>query len=868
MIGTQIGPLTITRQLGQGGMGAVYLARHMVLDKLFVIKILLPHWSHDQAMVQRFVNEARAASSIEHPSIIEIGDCGQTADGRWYIVMKYLDGGTLDVFMRSHGPIGMHLALQVLAPAADALQEAHDREIIHCDLKPENIYLTQKGSNPHHATVLDFGIARMSEERSGLHTAPGMIAGTLAYMAPEQILDRRKVDRRSDVYALAVILYQMVTGGWLPYQRSDAPDEFFELAPTAMYQRQKETPPIDPRQRGAQISDRFAHAILAALHFDPERRPSSMRAFFALLAPAVPGDSYQPSGVEIVTLYAPNLLKAGNLNETLRGPKPVANSAPDRYQLGPLLGKGGMAEVYLGTMTGAEGVERLVAIKRILPEFSTHAPFAEMFVREAKLVSRLNHVNIVTVIDFDRDAENRLRLVLELVEGVDLNTLLESGPIPHGVVIFLFHEILCGLGYAHNLPDASAGAGMLGLVHRDMSPHNVLLSWDGAVKVSDFGLAKSRDTSEASASIQLRGKVAFMSPEQINGHPLDGRSDLFAVGVMAWEILTGQRLFWHSDWSTTIANVLQRPIPAPSVVRPVPRVPRDLEAIVMRLLERNPAMRYATAGEVKEAFEACADASARGRSQLVSLLAERFPHARRAPRPEIKTTRPAPNQDSTRSMPAPRPASPSRPTPQQAHTPSPPQNLAPTPIVAPQPHPAPTSVSIAASEVVATGASPPAHRGRWFAVAIAAGLAGAAGGALVVGHVLRERTSAESATNATHPAGGESAPSTAELRRAAHSQPIADVPVLLDAGVTDAPMPIVASPQTAPRPTAISPTPTPTPAVTTAKPVAPRAASRPVSGESALVKEPARIPVPQKSRTERVLERPPNTHDVGDVGGD
>jgi serine/threonine protein kinase len=177
MIGTQIGQLTITRKLGEGGMGAVYLAQHHILETLWVVKVLLPKWSQDGTMVQRFINEAKAASSIAHASIIEVGDCGQLADGTWYIVMKYLDGGTLDRFLKSQGgPISMHLALQIVVPVADGLEAAHARDIIHCDLKPENIYLVHRGANPHHPVILDFGIARMSEEVSGLHTAPGMIA--------------------------------------------------------------------------------------------------------------------------------------------------------------------------------------------------------------------------------------------------------------------------------------------------------------------------------------------------------------------------------------------------------------------------------------------------------------------------------------------------------------------------------------------------------------------------------------------------------------------------------------------------------------------------------------------------------------------
>ena len=129
-------------------------------------------------------------------------------------------------------------------------------------------------------------------------------------------------------------------------------------------------------------------------------------------------------------------------------------------------------------------------------------------------------------------------------------------------MIFVISEVLRGLGYAHDLP---AGTDMRGIVHRDVSPHNVLLSWEGAVKVSDFGIAKARAASEATASVFIKGKPAYMSPEQANGQALDGRSDLFAVGVMLWEMLVGQRLFVGEDTRATLAAVLFGQIPRPRI---------------------------------------------------------------------------------------------------------------------------------------------------------------------------------------------------------------------------------------------------------------------------------------------------------------
>ena len=293
----------------------------------------------------------------------------------------------------------------------------------------------------------------------------------------------------------------------------------------------------------------------------------------------------------------------------------------EKYRLDTRLGGGGMAEVFLGSMVGAEGFSRRVAIKRVLPGFSDNPSFAQMFVAEAQISAQLQHPNIVSVFDFDRDGENRLFLVMELVEGRDLDALVSSGLLPIPLVIFLITEVLRGLGHAHDLP-VSTGT-LRGIIHRDVSPHNVLLSWDGAVKVSDFGIAKAREASAATASLLIKGKPAYMSPEQANGEALDGRSDLFAVGVMMWEMLLGRRLFVGEDTRSTLAAVLFGQVPRPRSLRG--DVPKDIERVVMKLLERDLPARYPTAEAAISDLLDCADAPKSGRELLMRTLAERFP---------------------------------------------------------------------------------------------------------------------------------------------------------------------------------------------------------------------------------------------------
>jgi serine/threonine protein kinase len=310
-----------------------------------------------------------------------------------------------------------------------------------------------------------------------------------------------------------------------------------------------------------------------------------------------------------------------------------------RYDIGERLGVGGMAEVFRGWQIGAEGFERPVAIKRVLPKLAQSDRYAWLVTHEADVLARMLHPNIVHVFDVVRDDDGQLLLVLEYVDGIDLGKLIASGPLPVSVIVFLVAEILSGLGYAHNLP--ANGSRVLGVVHRDLSPDNILLSWDGAVKLADFGIAKRRDATEVSLTPCAEGKPSYMSPEHQLGQPLDGRSDLFSVGVMLWEMLAHERLFAHGTRAVASSGASDRAVPRPSVFRPVPR---DVEIVVMKLLRRDRDRRYRTAEEAYDAIARCDDASLlRGRVELIELMAERFPEqaarrpTRRPPLPHTPT---------------------------------------------------------------------------------------------------------------------------------------------------------------------------------------------------------------------------------------
>jgi serine/threonine protein kinase len=621
MIGTHVGQYRLLELLGKGGRGRVFLAEHRLLGSRHAIKLLHPELSTRGELVQRFINEGRAASALQHPNIVQVRDVGQIEPGGpWYLVMDLLQGQTLRGVLTDHaGPLPPHRIARLVDDVLHALHAAHGRLIVHRDLKPDNIMVSSVDDPAlvEKATILDFGVARLGHGAE-LVTLAGAGIGTPRYMAPEQ-LRGSEIDHRADLWAIGAIAYEMATGGWSPYHDRAAPEG--DLTGAEILYRMMTQQPVDPRRRCARISEELAAVIGKALELDPANRYASARAFALALAAAVAAEGDQPSGMQILERRAKALSGIEDLTETLRSPPPAAIATPSiasRYEIGPRLGTGGMAEVFLAHALGAEGFSRPVALKRVAPGFSEQPAFASMFIGEARISARLVHPNIVQVFDFNRDETGRLFLVMEYVAGKDLASLAETGILPASVAIFIVIEVLRGLGHAHALPNAD---GTRGVVHRDVSPQNVMISWEGSVKVGDFGIARARDASGNVRSSVLKGKPSYMAPEQIEGLT-DARSDLFAVGVILHELLTGRRLF--SGLAKEIFGaILFREVVPPSRIRR--GVPGDVEAVALKLLAREREARYATAELAIEALSRCAAHPRDGRSELVRLLAERFP---------------------------------------------------------------------------------------------------------------------------------------------------------------------------------------------------------------------------------------------------
>jgi serine/threonine protein kinase len=271
------------------------------------------------------------------------------------------------------------------------------------------------------------------------------------------------------------------------------------------------------------------------------------------------------------------------------------SDSQQRYRVIERLESGGMAEVFRAESEGLQGFRKQVAIKRVLPHLSSKKKFISMFLDEARLSAQLSHSNCVQVFDIGV-GDAAFFIVMEFVDGANLKAIIEhikkSGrDFPVEAAVYIALELCKGLAYAHELTDSNGIP--LHIVHRDMSPPNVLITKHGEIKIVDFGLAKANSQLERSEPGIIKGKFSYLSPEAAMGQDVDARTDVFAVGIILWELLAGQRLFLGDTDFQTVKRVQAAQVPSVSQINK--KVPVELERIIARALARDPVARYSTA---------------------------------------------------------------------------------------------------------------------------------------------------------------------------------------------------------------------------------------------------------------------------------
>lgn len=271
-----------------------------------------------------------------------------------------------------------------------------------------------------------------------------------------------------------------------------------------------------------------------------------------------------------------------------------------KYYLLERIATGGMAEIFKAKYRAEGGFEKTLVIKRILPHLAQDDDFIAMFRDEAHLTVRLNHANIVQVFDFGKHEEDYF-LAMEYVQGQNLRQVMRrcqelGAPVPIPFALLAVNEVAKGLNYAHTRRDDSDQ--LLGVIHRDVTPSNVLVSYEGEVKIADFGIAKAQSRASGTQAGMIKGKAAYLAPEQVMGRPIDARVDLFSLGAVLWEMLVGRKLFTGDTDFEIMAKITKGPIPAPSQANAA--IPPDIDHVVMRCLERDPERRYPGAAALQK----------------------------------------------------------------------------------------------------------------------------------------------------------------------------------------------------------------------------------------------------------------------------
>ncbi|HEX3129356.1 MAG TPA: protein kinase, partial [Thermoanaerobaculia bacterium] len=523
----------------------------------------------------RFGRDAEAASALEHPNICPVYEVGEAPDGRLFVAMAFLEGETLADKM-ARGPLKIEVAVDLATQIASGLARAHERGILHRALKPSEILVTPGGQ----ARITDFGIAAL-DDRTRV-TGDETPTALLAYRSPEQ-LRGETADSRADIWALGAILYEMVTG-LQPF-----PGGVFHPSSSA------EPKPASAVRPGVPPGlDRIIARALA-------RRPSERY---------VRADDLRD---DLRSLSRENATVAHR--DADRGSGSWVDS-PGRevgpYRVGEVLGGGGMGIVYRAEDTR---LGRSVALKFLPPELTRDPVSKARFLQEARTASALDHPNVCTIYDVGETEEHQLYLAMPCYDGETLRRKIERGPLPVTEAVDYALQTARGLAKAHRQ----------GIVHRDVKPANLMVTGDGVVKILDFGIAKLAGEAGLTRTGASVGTPAYMAPEQIQGKEVDGRTDLWALGVVLYEMLTGRRPFAGDHESMLRLSILGDD-PEP-LAKARPEVPAELDRVVRRLVARKPEERYAGAEDLVADLRPLAGLSS---TSLPTLATQAMPISRRA----------------------------------------------------------------------------------------------------------------------------------------------------------------------------------------------------------------------------------------------
>jgi serine/threonine-protein kinase len=622
------GRLLLLKLVARGGMGDVYLAATTGIEgaeRPCVVKTVRRDHIHDGSFLARFLDEARVQAQLNHPGVAQVLEASTDENGEPYTVVEYVEGRSLsDVRARSVQlgvRIGWAESVAIAIEMANALGHVHERAgsdgtplgIVHRDLSPQNVMIGYVGE----VKLIDFGTARGQNRKC--HTVAGVVFAKPGYVAPE--VARQQVgDGRIDLYALGIMLWEMCAGR--RFLNGDPQKHLEEAAAgkvkvPAIAEQAGAPPELDEviqRLVANEPDDRYASGAFAAgdlsrvLGLAPpgENGERSVRgriqALMRALWPHEPARSRSDFAKHLKSARAlcvretqtPASSRVMEIAAQHMNDDPsVLSGTP--YRLISKIGEGASGVVWAG-----EHVElgRKLAIKVLLPGHASASDAIDRFRREARAVARLSHPNLVQLYDFGRSVDGRVFLAMELLQGATVDMLIKDNGMDWREGVHLAIDACKALEAAH----------AAGLVHRDLKPANLFLTDAGVVKLLDFGVAMALADVAGSEERRQQGFAIFgtpeyMAPEQVAGEAVDARCDLYALGCLLYELLTGSCPFEGPSSVVVMGKQLRETAEAPRTRAPKRGIPTELDAVVMRLLAKEPGDRFPTATSVRLALE-------------------------------------------------------------------------------------------------------------------------------------------------------------------------------------------------------------------------------------------------------------------------
>lgn len=558
LVGARLREYEILEVIGRGGMGSVYRARHVYLEQERAIKVIQSRLASDNTSVERFIREARTLTKLHHPNLVQLFEFGTLEEDLYFMAMELIRGESVLDRIQRCGRIAIPQAMSIVRQAALGLQSVHENGIVHRDISPDNLLLVAGEGNEEITKIIDFGIAKPLFETARGSTLTNLFAGKSEYCSPEQcgLLDEDEViDRRADIYSLGVTFYQMLSGR-LPFYASSPQGYLLKHTgekpkPLSAHFLPGELP---------QSLERIVMKMLAKIRAD---RYSSMEDLIFDLDRVSLTDAFAPFEVEALR---------GAPSDGVDEWKP-GDLFAHRYLVEKAIGGGGMGTVYkaMDTILGVP-----VALKILSRRIAGNEQMLARFKREVILARKVSHPNACRIFDIG-EYKGAHYVSMQYLEGQSLQEILESSNrLTPQVALPILRQVALAIQEAHRA----------GVIHRDLKPQNILVDRSGKAYIIDFGISISGETQRVTQPGILIGTPQYMSPEQCEGREADARADIYSLGVLSYEVLTGQLPFdepfrWNS-------------LPARKPSEIVPDFLPALEPIVLKALAKDPADRYQT----------------------------------------------------------------------------------------------------------------------------------------------------------------------------------------------------------------------------------------------------------------------------------